>query len=76
MRRRLSTLIGAALVLSVLAACGGDDGGGDTGTGGGDKTVRFVFSPDPVWNWLEDQGILAQMEQESGYHDRALRVRR
>jgi hypothetical protein len=28
--------------------------------------MRFVFSPDPVWNWLEDQGILAEMEQESG----------
>jgi hypothetical protein len=52
----------------VAAACGGgDDEGG--GSGGGDKgTIRFVFSPDPVWNWLEDQGILADMEQESGYH--------
>jgi ABC-type nitrate/sulfonate/bicarbonate transport system substrate-binding protein len=65
-RRQLFRLLGAALVLSVLAACGGDDGGGETGTDGGDKTVRFVFSPDPVWNWLEDQGILAKMEQESG----------
>ena len=28
--------------------------------------MRFVFSPDPVWNWLEDEGILAEMEEESG----------
>ena len=49
----------------VMAACssGGDDESG--GDGGG--TIRFVFSPDPVWNWLEDQGILAEMEQESGF---------
>ena len=52
----------------VAAACSSDDGGGRIPGGGGDKgTIRFVFSPDPVWNWLEDQGILAQMEQESGY---------
>ena len=59
----------AAVVLSlalVAAACGGDDDGGGGGDEGG--TIRFVFSPDPVWNWLEDQGILAEMEQESGYH--------
>lgn len=59
----------AAAVLSlalVAAACGGDDGGGGGDEGGG--TIRFVFSPDPVWNWLEDEGILAEMEQESGYH--------
>jgi hypothetical protein len=50
----------------VMAACGGgDDGGSGGGDGGG--TIRFVFSPDPVWNWLEDQGILADMEAESGF---------
>ena len=41
----------------------GGDGGESSGEGG---TVRFVFSPDPVWNWMEDQGIIEEMEQESG----------
>src|SRR5262245_18293964 len=63
MVRRL-TVVGAALMLSVLAACGGN---GDTGDGDG-GTIRFVFSPDPVWNWLEDEGIIAEMEEESGFH--------
>lgn len=49
----------------VMAACGGGDDGGSGGDGGG--TIRFVFSPDPVWNWIEDQGILADMEEESGF---------
>jgi ABC-type phosphate/phosphonate transport system substrate-binding protein len=63
----------ALIVLLALAACGGGaaqdvaDGGSEGGgAGGGGGTMRFVFSPDPVWNWLEDQGILAEMEQESG----------
>jgi ABC-type nitrate/sulfonate/bicarbonate transport system substrate-binding protein len=47
-----------------LGACGssGDSEEGDKGT------IRFVFSPDPAWNWIEDQGILQEMEDESGYH--------
>ena len=27
-----------------------------------------MFSADPVWNWLEDKGIIAEMEKASGYH--------
>jgi ABC-type nitrate/sulfonate/bicarbonate transport system substrate-binding protein len=64
MVRRLA-VVGVVLALVTLGACGGDDGG--SGDGGGDGgTMRFVFSPDPVWNWLEDEGILDEMEQESG----------
>lgn len=55
--RRFVVLIGALAL--VAAACGDDDDAGD-------KTVRFVFSPDPVWNWLEDEGILADMEEDFG----------
>jgi ABC-type nitrate/sulfonate/bicarbonate transport system substrate-binding protein len=56
-------LVCLVVALVALAACG-DDGGDEGGGGGG--TMRFVFSPDPVWNWLEDEGILAEMEEESG----------
>lgn len=57
------------LGLSLVAvACGGSSGGDEEE---GEKgTIRFVFSPDPAWNWIEDQGILAEMEEESGYHIR------
>jgi hypothetical protein len=60
--RILAPLIAFAFV---AVACGGDDDGGGSGGDGG--TIRFVFSPDPVWNWLEDQGIIEEMEQESGF---------
>ncbi len=46
-----------------VAACGS---GGDDDSESGDQTIRFAFSPDPAWNWIEDQGILAEMEEESG----------
>ena len=54
--RPIRVLAGLLAFVFLMAACGGEDGG----------TVRFVFSPDPVWNWLEDEGIIAEMEAESG----------
>ena len=65
MARRLMVVV-AAFALFNLVACSGDDGGGGGGGDAGGGTMRFVFSPDPVWNWLEDEGILAEMEEESG----------
>ena len=56
----------SAVVCLGIAACGSGGGGG--GSGGDKGTIRFVFSPDPAWNWIEDHGILKQMEDESGYH--------
>ena len=55
-----------ALTLTACAGGGGEDGGGDTTPANGEASMRFVFSPDPVWNWLEDEGILAEMEEEAG----------
>jgi hypothetical protein len=65
-RKHLVVAFAAVISVTALVACGGDSSGGGGG-GGEDTTIRFVFSPDPVWNWLEDQGILAQMEKDSGY---------
>ena len=77
-RRQFVALFILVAVISVTACGGGGDStdttdGGTDSTAGGDGdassdggTVRFVFSPDPVWNWLEDQGIIDEMEQESG----------
>lgn len=31
-----------------------------------DGVVRMVLAPDPVWDWLTDQGIREEMEQEAG----------
>lgn len=75
--RGLRLGVGLVALMLALAACGGGaaqdvtdaatGGAGDAGGGeGGGGTMRFVFSPDPVWNWMEDQGIIAEMEEASG----------
>jgi len=52
------------LLAVVLAACGdGGEGGGDEGD---ERTViRFAFAPDPVWDYMNDTGMLVDWEEEN-----------
>jgi hypothetical protein len=52
-----------------LAACGDDEGTDTTGAGGDtsapERTViRFAFAPDPVWDYMNDTGIIVDWEEE------------
>jgi hypothetical protein len=73
MKLRVSSLISLAVVAALTAAaCGGGSSGGGGGGGGGDGAddsgiIRFTFAPDPVWDWLKDEGILEEMEADSGF---------
>jgi hypothetical protein len=63
--------MGALLALVVIAAaCGGDEASEGSAAAGGEpgceKVIRFTFAPDPVWDYLIDNGIKDEMEQESG----------
>ena len=63
--RKAVVMVTLAVGLGIaVAACG--SGGDDDDGGSGDSTIRFAFSPDPAWNWIEDQGILSEMEEDSG----------
>jgi hypothetical protein len=69
-----------AVLALVLAACGSDTGGDDgeatddtteaTTDGGGDEVcdertvIRFAFAPDPVWDYMNDQGMIVDWEEE------------
>jgi hypothetical protein len=69
-----------AVLALVLAACGSDTGGDDgeatddtteaTTDGGGDDVcdertvIRFAFAPDPVWDYMNDQGMIVDWEEE------------
>ncbi len=69
MRRRWTILV--ALLALIAAACG-DSGGTATTTEGGEpatgpaNVIRFTFAPDPVWDYINDQGIKEEMEAASG----------
>lgn len=59
----------AGTIPAVVAGCG-SSGGGSAGSGaaGGEPTVvRFVFAPDPVWNFMKDTGIVAKWEEKYNF---------
>ena len=45
-----------------LSACGSDDGGGAAESGR--SVIRFAFAPDPVWDYMNDNGIIVKYEEE------------
>ena len=70
--KKLLVAITLACAVGVLAACGGDDEGdsGDDGGGTGDieaqSVIRFAFAPDPVFNYMQDSGILEKKSADTG----------
>jgi ABC-type nitrate/sulfonate/bicarbonate transport system substrate-binding protein len=65
---RLRLVAGVAALAVTATACA--SGGGSTQQAGeaedANGVVNMVMAPDPVWKWLEDQGIKQEMEEEAG----------
>jgi len=59
--RRLSIPLAVALAVT---ACGGSDGGGGGEGGDGPTEIRFLIAPDPVWDYLNEEGIVAEYEEK------------
>jgi ABC-type nitrate/sulfonate/bicarbonate transport system substrate-binding protein len=62
--RGLLRLVAATCALALTAAACGGDGDGDSGGDGERSIVRFAFSPDPVIDWMNDQGIIPEYEDQ------------
>ena len=60
----------AALTMVALAATACASGGGSSQAPGEAEdaggVINMVMAPDPVWKWLEDQGIKQEMEEAAG----------
>jgi hypothetical protein len=69
MNRKTKSLV-AAIGAGILVATGCSGPGSESAPEGAeseDGIIRFTFSPDPAWDWIQDQGILEEMEKDSGY---------
>jgi ABC-type nitrate/sulfonate/bicarbonate transport system substrate-binding protein len=74
-KRRRFGVVALMLVMAMIAAACGDSGGGgsedgsEAAEGGAAKAngvIRFVFAPDALWLWMDDQGIRQEMEEKAG----------
>ena len=61
----------AGSIPAVAASCGSSSSSSSSaspGAAGGEPTVvRFVFAPDPVWNFMNDTGIVAKWEDRYNF---------
>ena len=66
LRRRLQvTALGRPLG-ALTRAAGGGDGAASSGDEDGDgKVIRFAFAPDPVWDLMDDAGVIKEWEEEN-----------
>jgi ABC-type nitrate/sulfonate/bicarbonate transport system substrate-binding protein len=66
--RRLRWSAGLALLAMTASACASGGGSsqeaGEAEDAGG--VINMVMAPDPVWKWLDDNGIKQEMEEEAG----------
>lgn len=64
MRRRsmIRTVTTLAILALLAAACGTGGGGGDDGDAR--SVIRFTFAPDPVWDYMNDQGMIVEWEED------------
>ena len=63
--------IGLAGTIPVVGAGCGSSSSSDSSSSGGSTdeptVVRFVFAPDPVWNFMKDTGIVAKWEEKYNF---------
>jgi ABC-type nitrate/sulfonate/bicarbonate transport system substrate-binding protein len=66
--RRLRWFAGLAVLAMTASACASGGGSGQEPGEAKDANgvINMVMAPDPVWKWLEDQGIKQEMEEEAG----------
>jgi hypothetical protein len=65
-RARLVAGVAALAVTATACASGGGSSQAAGEAQDANGVVNMVMAPDPVWKWLEDQGIKQEMEEAAG----------
>jgi ABC-type nitrate/sulfonate/bicarbonate transport system substrate-binding protein len=59
------SLVGLSALL-LVTSCSAGLGGPASSRAAQDGVIRFTFAPDPIWDYMNDEGILAEFEEETG----------
>ena len=66
-RARTAVAVVVAAVLTLTTACSAGLGGPASSRTARDGIIRFTFAPDPIWDYMNDTGVVEEWQQESGY---------
>ena len=54
-------------MLASTAACSAGLGGPASSRAARDGVIRFTFAPDPIWDYMNETGIVDRWQQDTGY---------
>ncbi|MFF5260609.1 ABC transporter substrate-binding protein [Actinomadura viridis] len=69
MNRYRTRALAALLMVGALfvsTACSAGLGGPASSRAARDGVIRFTFAPDPIWDYMRDEGIIKDFEKETG----------
>ena len=59
--------VAAVAVMAVTPGCSAGLGGPASSRAAQDGVIRFTFAPDPIWDYMNETGIVDEWERDSGY---------
>ena len=64
---RSAAAIAVTAVMALTAGCSAGLGGPASSRAARDGVIRFTFAPDPIWDYMNETGIVDRWQQETGY---------
>jgi len=64
---RNAVAVAAAAMMTLTAGCSAGLGGPASSRAARDGVIRFTFAPDPIWDYMNETGIVDEWQRESGY---------
>src|SRR5687768_14632371 len=64
--RAAAALVAAGALLAGATGCTAGLGGPASSRAARDGVIRFTFAPDPIWDYMHDEGIVDQFEKDTG----------
>lgn len=64
---RSTIALAAVAAVAVTSACSAGLGGPASSRAARDGVIRFTFAPDPIWDYMNETGIVGQWQRDTGY---------
>ncbi|CAJ1509869.1 ABC transporter substrate-binding protein [[Mycobacterium] burgundiense] len=64
---RSAIALAAVAVMAVTTACSAGLGGPASSRAAQEGVIRFTFAPDPIWDYMNETGIVEEWQHSTGY---------
>ncbi|OBB59130.1 nitrate ABC transporter substrate-binding protein [Mycobacterium sp. 852013-51886_SCH5428379] len=64
---RAAVAVAAATMVTLTAGCAAGLGGPASSRAARDGVIRFTFAPDPIWDYMNETGIVDEWQRDTGY---------